>query len=275
MGIVSLVMLGATPAGLFGLAAFAAGLYLSAAAGWWLLRPLGRVWRLVGVPATLVVAQFWLLPLVAGMLATHAPQPAFTATLPANAERVTVPAIDGTTLVGWFTPTKNGATVIVLAGAGGTKADTAAQANVLTRNGYGVLAMDPRGAGESGGHSMLYGWGGENDLSAAVTYLASRPGVDAGRIGVLGLSMGGEVAITGAALDPRLKAVVAEGATARTCADQTYLGTDMEGTIHHFDSCLGWVVSGLLTDAPQPAPLRDEFVRLGIEARSADRRRHG
>ena len=64
---------------------------------------------------------------------------------------------------------------------------------------------------------MLYGWGGENDLSAAVTYLSSRPGVDAGRIGVLGLSMGGEIAITGAALDPRLKAIVAEGATARTC----------------------------------------------------------
>jgi hypothetical protein len=57
--------------------------------------------------------------------------------------------------------------------------------------------------------------------------------------------------------------VVAEGATARICEDQTFLPADMEGTIHHFDSCLGWDVAGLLTSAPQPAPLKDELARIG------------
>ena len=40
------------------------------------------------------------------------------------------------------------------------------------------------------------------DVTAAVTYLQHQPDVDANRIGVLGLSMGGEQAIGAAAADP-------------------------------------------------------------------------
>ncbi len=263
-GVANLAMVGLSAGGLFGVAALVAGLVLSVEGTWWLVRPLRRVPRLVAAVAGFVlVAQFWLFPLAAGVLSTHAPRSPFEAAVPPGTANVTFRAADGTALAGWYTPSANGATVIVLPGAGGTKAETSAQAQVLTRNGFGVLAMDPRGSGESGGHAMLYGWGGESDLSAAVTFLVSRPEVDAGRIGVLGLSMGGEIAITGAASDSRLKAVVAEGATARTCGDQTYLGGDLEGFIHHFDSCLGWVIAGVLTGAPEPATLRDNLTKLG------------
>jgi alpha/beta superfamily hydrolase len=263
IGVAGLLVEGPSPTALFGVVALAAALALTVVGISWLLRSLPNRWQLLGIPGTFLVAQFWLLPVVMAMLGTHAPQAAFTAQAPAGAQRVTFAAADGTALAGWYTPSTNGATVIVLAGAGGTKADTAGQAAVLARHGYGVLAYDTRGSGESGGHSMLWGWGGERDLGAAVTYLESRADVDRGRIGVLGLSMGGEIAITGAALDPRLKAVVAEGAAARTCADLSILPTDMEGVIHRADSCLGWSLAGLMTNAPEPQPLSDAVRALG------------
>ncbi len=258
-----LAIAGASPAAAFGLLALASGLILTVASFVWLLRSVPRWWRLLGIPVAFVIAQFWLMPVVMAMLGTHAPRPAATAAVPSGAERVAFSAADGTPLAGWYTPSKNGATVIVLAGAGGTKADTAGQAAALTRHGYGVLAYDARGSGESGGHSMLWGWGGESDLSSAVSYLESRSDVDPGRIGVLGESMGGEVAITGAAVDSRLRAAVAEGATGRTCADLTFLANDMEGTIHRADSCLGWALTGLMTDAPQPGPMSESVMALG------------
>jgi hypothetical protein len=50
-------------------------------------------------------------------------------------------------------------------------------------------------------------------------HLVHNVGIDAGRVGVLGLSMGGEEAITAAANDGRIGAVDAEGATMRTTDD--------------------------------------------------------
>ena len=263
VGAVGLVTAGVSPSALLGVVALVAGLYLTSIGAWWLLRPLPRWGRLIGIPGALVIAQFWLLPLFMATLSTHPPRPAVTSVTPAGVERVTVRATDGTPLAGWYTPSGNGATVIVLAGAGGTKSDTTGQASVLTRHGYGILALDARGSGESGGRGMLHGWSGDADLSAAVTYLESRPEVNPARIGVLGLSMGGEVAIGGAGADPRLKAVVAEGATGRSCADLSFLPNDYEGVIHRFDSCLGWSIAGLMTNAPEPAPLTDAVQRLG------------
>jgi hypothetical protein len=262
-GLPSLALAGPSLGGLAAVAASVAGLCVFLAGGRWLLRPMRRRWRLSGIPGAFAVAQFWLLPVVAAVLATHAPQPAFDAIPPAGAERVAFAAADGTGLVGWYSPSRNGATVVLLAGAGGTRADTRGQADALTRNGFGILAMDARGSGESGGHPMLYGWGGEDDLRDSVTYLVSRADVDPDRIAALGLSMGGEVAISGAAADPRIKAVVAEGATARTCGDQTFLPDGVGGVIHHFDSCLAWELAGLLTGAPQPPPLVEELRAVG------------
>ncbi len=79
--------------------------------------------------------------------------------------------------------------------------------------------------------------------------------------------MGGEVAITGAALDPRLKAVVAEGATARICDDLTFLPNDRKARSTTSTAASAgrlWPAD----DAPQPAtapttePARDPPVLL-------------
>lgn len=138
---------------------------------------------------------------------------------PLDAEPVSLPTSDGVTLAAWWVPGTNGAAVLVRHGAGSTHEGALAQASVLAEHGYGVLLMDARGHGESTGRAMDFGWWGDADITAGLDHLAVRSDVDDGRIGLLGLSMGGEEAI-GAATDPRVRAVVAEGATARRAADE-------------------------------------------------------
>jgi dienelactone hydrolase len=89
--------------------------------------------------------------------------------------------------------------------------------------GYTLVLVDARGHGDSGGTAMDFGWYGDLDIAAGTSFLASRPEVDPDRIGVVGFSMGGEEAIGAAAADPRIRAVVAEGATARQAADKAWL----------------------------------------------------
>src|SRR5690606_29218420 len=96
-------------------------------------------------------------------------------------------------------------------------------AAVLAGAGYGVLMIDARGHGDSGGRAMDFGWHGDADIVAATAFLAGRPEVDPDRIGAVGMSMGGEQAIGASGGDPRIRAVVAEGATARTAADAAWL----------------------------------------------------
>jgi pimeloyl-ACP methyl ester carboxylesterase len=118
---------------------------------------------------------------------------------------------DGVTLRGWYVPSRNGAAVIALHGTGGNRNGVAAHARLLARHGYGVLALDLRGHGESGGRSTSIPWRLDDDLDAALAWLSRRADVDPGRIGALGVSLGGEVALQAAARRPELRAVVAEG----------------------------------------------------------------
>lgn len=66
---------------------------------------------------------------------------------------------------------------------------------------------------------MEWGWYGDMDIAGALDFLESRQVIDPNRLAAVGLSMGGEQAITAAASDPRIKAVAAEGATNRVLAD--------------------------------------------------------
>ena len=112
---------------------------------------------------------------------------------------------------------------MLLPGAGSTRTAVLAQAAVLARHGYGAILVDTRGHGRSGGHAMDFGWWGDRDIAAAVSYLARQPGVRAGEIAVLGESMGGEQAIAAMGSDPRIRAVVAEGVTGMQGADHGWL----------------------------------------------------
>jgi dienelactone hydrolase len=133
------------------------------------------------------------------------------------------------------------------------------QAVVLARHGYGVLLFDARGLGRSGGRAMDVGWYGDRDVSAAVDYLRGRPDVDPGRIGAVGLSMGGEEAIGAMAADSRIRAVVAEGATNRVADDWRWLPDEygLRGRFQLGVQVVTYSLTDLLTDASPPIALRD------------------
>ena len=94
------------------------------------------------------------------------------------------------------------------------------QARMLARHGYGVLLFDRRGEGRSEGQPNGFGWGGDEDIKAAVRYLQTRADVDPKRIGGIGLSVGGELMLEAAAETPDLRAVVSDGAGARTMREE-------------------------------------------------------
>jgi hypothetical protein len=171
---------------------------------------------LLGVGAA-VLAMFVLFPAVFAVVATHrAREPVKAADLGRPYQEVTFTTSDGLRLAGWYVPSRNRAAVIAFPGREGP----VDEARLLARHGYGVLLLDRRGEGESEGDFNAYGWGGEADLKAAAGYLSRRADVDPSRIGGLGLSVGGEMMLHAAAEDPRLRAVVSEGASKRSMAEQ-------------------------------------------------------
>lgn len=86
----------------------------------------------------------------------------------------------------------------------------------FTRAGYAVLVFDYRGFGESDGEP---GWidpeSQLRDIANAVTYVETRPDLDAGRIGGFGMGgTGGGNAIIAAARDARIRCVVTQAVVA-------------------------------------------------------------
>ncbi len=77
--------------------------------------------------------------------------------------------------------------------------------------GLGVLFYDHRGYGLSGGEprQLVDPWQFGRDLRDVITHLSLRPEIDASRIAVWGISLGGQVALFVAGTDRRVGAVVA------------------------------------------------------------------
>lgn len=250
-GLAAIVGLTALLLGALGL--LAGGMGLARMTSWWR--------RLLVLLALLVVAVLGVYVLALPLAAAVPAPAAAPVTAPAGvaAEDIVVPTADGERLAGWYVPSTNGAAVILVPGSGSSRESMGLHVQALADGGYGVLAIDPRGHGESSGRAMDWGWFGDSDIAAAVTYLEDQVDVDSARIGVVGLSMGGEQAIGAAGVDPRIQAVVAEGVTGRSVADLHWLsevygwrGSVTEG-VHHVQT---WVAD-LLSPADQPPPLRE------------------
>lgn len=83
-------------------------------------------------------------------------------------------------------------------------------ARVLAEAGYVVLTFDYKGWGDSAGpKSRLAPYSRVADVQAALTFLSVQPEVDAARLGIYGTSYGGATVVWVAAVDPRVKCVVA------------------------------------------------------------------
>ncbi|MGB8644857.1 MAG: alpha/beta fold hydrolase [Anaerolineae bacterium] len=125
-------------------------------------------------------------------------------------ESVTLTGADGVRLAAWYIPSKNRAAVILLHGYGNNRAEMLDRAIALARHGYGLVLYDERGSGESAATVRAMGWPDVVDVRVALDWLAQRNEVDPARIGILGFSVGGQIALRAAAQDARLKGVIAD-----------------------------------------------------------------
>lgn len=257
-GVRGIASAGAVLAGL-GLVGFA----VAAATGG--LRRRGRIPAWIGAAVVVLLTLAVVGPAVAVVNVPASTSARTAADPPLGADPVALPTPDGATLAAWWVPGTNGAAVLVRHGAGSTHEGALDQAAVLAEHGYGVLLMDARGHGASTGRAMDFGWWGDADIAAGLDHLASRPEVGDARIGLFGLSMGGEEAL-GAATDPRVAAVVAEGATARRVADEDWLSEvhGWRGAVQERIEQLQYGLTDLLTDAPRPTVLRDAVARADV-----------
>lgn len=262
IGVPHLVKAGLHPATVAGLLVLAGGLVLFGFGGVALVRATSRWGRVLVVPALPVLLGLSLLTLGQAVAATNVPPTSVGSTTPAARgfayEDVKLLTDDGVTLSGWYIPSANGAAVVVLHGAGSTRSNVLDQAVVLAEHGFGVLLVDARGHGRSGGRAMDFGWHGDEDTSAAVSYLVRRADIDADRIAVMGMSMGGEQALGAAASDSRIRAVVAEGATNRVAGDKAWLSEELgwRGTVQERIDWLTYAITDALTAADPPITLR-------------------
>ena len=210
-------------------------------------------WMAIAVGVA-VVGLYILFPVAMGVVAVW-PARTSVAAAPEGFVDVTFDTSKGETLAAWYRAGENGAAVIVLHGAGETRASVRGIAEFLAEAGYGVLAVDLRGHGESSWRTNRLGWQGTDDVRAAVEYLEAK-GVT--RIGGLGLSMGGEV-LLGAASDVReLRGIVADGATRRSTAELLALPSERP-LYRNFTARIMFGTAGLLSGDREPLPLLDSI----------------
>ncbi len=159
------------------------------------------------IPLLLVAALAWL-----GSNYLLARRPPDKADSPANyeltAEAAEFRAGDGVTLRGWYIPAGDSLkTVIVCSGANGSLDADMHVAPWLHEAGFNVLLFNWRAHGDSAGEVVTLGFNERYDLIAAVQF-AKLKGAE--RVGVLGFSMGGTVAVAAAAVYEDVNAVVAD-----------------------------------------------------------------
>jgi uncharacterized protein len=202
-----------------------------------------------------VVAAVAVLPFAFANMTTHAPRWAIDeSAVGIPHEEVRIAMHDGRRLSAWYVPSRNGAAVLLSHGSGGSRGRIPAHVRMLARHGYGVLALDNPGNGESDGHANGLGDNAQPAVAAGLDYLEDRPDVDPKRIAGFGLSLGGEVLLDAAAHDHRLAAVVSDGAARPMDGDKANPKGALEGA-------LGWLtmrsvraISGMRT-SPSLIPM--------------------
>ena len=100
--------------------------------------------------------------------------------------------------------------VLLIAGLDSTKEEFFAAENVFLARGMATFALDGPGQGETG-YATKIRPDFEAPVGVALDVLSARSDLDASRIGMLGVSLGGYYAARAAAFEPRIRAVVVSG----------------------------------------------------------------
>ena len=165
------------------------------------------IFLLITIPLLLIAALAWL-----GSNYLLARRPPDETDSPTNyglaAESVEFRSGDGLMLRGWYVPAADCVkTIIVCPGANGSLDADVHVTPWLHEAGFNVLLFNWRAHGESEGEVVTLGFNERYDLIAAVRFAKSK---GAERVGVLGFSLGGAVAIATAAVYEDIDAVVAD-----------------------------------------------------------------
>lgn len=171
----------------------------------------------------LLIAAFAVVILIAGSIGLYGSQQIIRRRTPdvrtdpadyvLSYEKIAFKSRDGLTLRGWFIPAeKPRGTIVFCHGHAGSMDPDIEYAPAFHDSGYNVLMFDFRGHGRNEGQRVSMGYRERLDLLGAIDYLRSR-GID--RVGVLGFSMGGAVAISTAPQSETIRAVVCDGGFTR------------------------------------------------------------
>ncbi len=219
-----------------------------------------RFLRWVGVALLVAVFGVYLgLPFVMGVVAI-VPGGGTVGTAPVGAQSVTLETDDGVTLDAWYAPPAAGTAIVLVHGAGSSREGVRRYFEFLVNHGFGVLALDLRGHGTSGGKTNRLGWESTHDVAAAVEFLHGRDEVK--RIGALGLSMGGEVLLGASGDLPDIQAIVAEGATRRTVDDIMAMPSE-RSLVRNFTARVMLGTVGLFRDEDEARPLLESMRASG------------
>lgn len=125
-------------------------------------------------------------------------------------ERVAIPYEGGATMYGILRKPWHGAkppVVILMPGLDSVKEELHNYGDDMLRRGMAVLAIDGPGQGEmEWEHALRPDY--EVPIRYAIDYLETRPDVDATRVGLMGVSLGGYFAPRAAAFEKRVKAAI-------------------------------------------------------------------
>lgn len=108
----------------------------------------------------------------------------------------------------YFLPGTGAAAIIVPPAHAGGAGAQAAEIALLNRGGFHVLTFESRSC-MGAVHSL--GYAEVDEVGDALAYLATRPEIDAARVGILGFSSAGATSLMAAARYPQIAAVVAMG----------------------------------------------------------------
>jgi dienelactone hydrolase len=137
--------------------------------------------------------------------ATEEPPPAATA----EPQKVLIKVADGLEIHGMFYPTtaEKAPALLLLHQYGGNQSQWSRLVPILVENGYNVLTVDMRGSGTTGGKQN---WTtAEADGLELMKWLREQPTVNPDRVGVIGASIGSNLALRICAADEKCPAVVA------------------------------------------------------------------
>ncbi len=126
---------------------------------------------------------------------------------------VSVEASDGVVLKGWFIDRGSDKTIIALHGYTSSRWDETYMKpviKILGEAGYNVAVFDFRAHGESGGEMTTLGFRERRDVMEIISWFRENKKDKAVKVGLIGYSMGGAVAIMVSAMDNRVDAAVAD-----------------------------------------------------------------